>query len=232
MYNQIMNSRRGSILIVLILVVAAVVVAGAYLLGKQGVGISVLPQPTITTGTPKPPSSSNPSPQENQTTSPKPTTSTQYSVPSNWKKINCTDVGLSLSIPPDWKVSDQGCWLTYWRDAGFAPSRGNIMRVAFKGGSRRDQYIERFNDYGDVKDELVANTLVTEKSINGLDTLLLVPKDPGNHVSVSPAFIFVRNNWLYIFEMAKGEGGNLNFWNDSSFMKPYYRIIASFKFIN
>jgi hypothetical protein len=168
-------------------------------------------------------------------------TPTNFTVPANWRQIDCPEVSLKFSIPPDWKTgADKELYgnprichsLFYYRDAGFAPNRGMFERELYKNGSRRDQYINRFVDYENIRDEMFANSLTTEKNINGLEVLLIVPKDPTNHVAPNPGLIFVNGNYLYTLSLQHGDPTDKPFyyWNSAAEMKYYYQILSSLKF--
>lgn len=154
-----------------------------------------------------------------------------YTIPNNWKSVSCNDLDVSFRLPANWeKYSDRSCAVRYFRDSAFAPDRFYLERVADQGGSRREEYINRFIDYPDVKDQLYANSAVTEMNINGISVLLITPKDPTTH-GPSPALVFVHGDWLYFMQLTRGEGGKPDFWNESAYMKVYYQIFSSFKFM-
>lgn len=152
-----------------------------------------------------------------------------YTVPSNWKTWSYVSDEFSYKLPPDW-VSEGGGTLYYFRDAAFKPDRGGFTKEDFKGGSRRQLYISKFNDYNECEPQLTNNTSVVDETINGLSILKIFPINLDEPCHVTPAFVFEKNNSLYILTLLHGEGGRLDFWKETGYLDTYYKILSSIKF--
>lgn len=151
-----------------------------------------------------------------------------YVVPSNWKKWIFPEGDFSFYLPSDWVA--EGGMLYYFRDAGYKPESGTFGKVAYLGGSKRSQYIQQFNDYNECEPQLTNNTSVTEETINGLSILLIVPIDPSIPCHVTPAFVFVKNNFLYQLEMNNYEFKGGKYWNSPGYLNIFLKILASIKY--
>lgn len=231
-YDEVMQKGFAPVIVLVGVLVLVAVSAGAYYLGKSQT-LKSQNQNQIVSQTTQPTSASSiltTSPVPTITTIPTPAVSRKtYTTPANWKKWDHSDCHLSFYLPPDWVVKT-GCNIYYRRDAAFEPFRSYVSREAYKGKSRREQYIARFNDYGQCEPQLTNNTSVTESVINGVSVLKIVPKNIDLACQVTPALVFVKDNWLYswsISKLVKEEGGRSDYWNDEKFMDTFYKIIAS-----
>lgn len=142
-----------------------------------------------------------------------------YPHPSSWKTVVIGD--LSLCLPPKWEVSkESAAQIIFNRDPGYKPNVAMVNSYNYKGGSRRDEYINTRVQYEYEPDQLKSKTKVSELEINGQSVLqIAIPTFP-------EALVFVLKNKLYAVELS-----SWNLVNDSKvdFYKDIYTMIGCAK---
>ena len=158
---------------------------------------------------------------EEEGTSPTPTPITQnYPRPSSWKTITISSLKISLCLPPKWEWETDASGyghIVFNRDPAYKPNVAWINFFDYKGGSRREEYINLKVQYEYEPDKLRNETKVDEFSINGQSVLkIAIPSFP-------EAIVFVLDNKLYEVSLA-----SWNLVNDSqsAFLKDIYTMVG------
>lgn len=176
-----------------------------------------LPEPTPTSYTREVPTET---PSQEPTKVSTPTTQAQnYPRPQSWRTVVVKNKNISVCLPPKWEVADQfgNINIIFNRDPGYKPNVAQINYYDYKGGSRRDEYINLKVQYEYEPDKLKNETKVTDLSINGKSVLKIsIPSFP-------EALVFVTNNKLYAVELY-----SWNLVNDSqvAFNRDVYTMIG------
>jgi hypothetical protein len=140
-----------------------------------------------------------------------------YPKPPSWRTVVVKNKGISICLPPKWEVADEYGNIIFNRDPGYKPSVAQINYYDYKGGSRREEYINLKVRYEYEPAKLKSETKVTELYINGRSVLRIsIPSFP-------EALVFVMGNRLYAVE--------LSFWNlvndsQAAFNRDIYTMIG------
>jgi len=142
-----------------------------------------------------------------------------YPRPASWKTVNIANYGISICLPPKWEADEWG-HTVFNRDLAYKPDALWFNKFDYKGGSRRDEYINLKVQYEYEPEKLKNETKVTELTINGKSVLkIAIPFFP-------EALVFVLNNKLYEVQLA-----SWNLVNDSqsAFLKDVYTVVGCVK---
>ena len=142
-----------------------------------------------------------------------------YPRPTSWKSVNIANHGISTCLPPKWETDEWGHTI-FNRDPAYKPDVLWFNKFDYKGGSRRDEYINMKVQYEYEPEKLKNETKVSELTINGRSVLkIAIPSFP-------EALVFVLNNKLYEVQLA-----SWNLVNDSqsAFLKDVYTVVGCVK---
>jgi hypothetical protein len=208
------------------IVLAIILIGGGYFLvikKPQKKQIKTTPTPhkaMMPTATAVPTTPATPTPP----TLPSPTQVTQnYPRPSNWKTVTIPEMKISLCLPPKWVVGTEQQPITdyveifFERDPQYRPRATSIRKMAYSGGSRREEYINSKVQYEYEPEKLKKETTVQELVINGRSVLkITIP-------SFLEELVFVISNSLYSFDI---DYKNLVNDSRSAFEKDIYTIVG------
>jgi len=144
-----------------------------------------------------------------------------YLRPTSWKSVNISNHGISTCLPPKWEADEWGHTI-FNRDSAYKPDVLWFNKFDYKGGSRRDEYINMKVQYEYEPEKLKNETKVSDLTINGRSVLkIAIPSFP-------EALVFVFNNKLYEVQLA-----SWNLVNDSQsvFLKDVYTVVGCVKLL-
>jgi hypothetical protein len=148
----------------------------------------------------------------------KSSTPSQTYVPGkDWQTVTNASVGIKTCLPPKWEF-DLGM-IYFNRDPQFRPATGEIKSFAYKGGSRREEFINYLTQFDNLSPEDKAKIKVSDVSINGKSFLKI--SSPG----FAEFLVTVNGNNLY------GVSGTSTLLSQDTYMREIYTIAGCLKSI-
>lgn len=153
--------------------------------------------------------------------SPPPARSLNYPKPATWQTVSSHYLGISLCLPPKWEFADPSSGQIYFaRDPNYRPAATYIDFMLYKGGSRREEYVNAKVQYEPDPEELKKKTTVKEWNVNGKSVLeVAIPSFP-------EVLLFSLNDRLYSVSVSYDPMVNDS---KSAFRKDIFTLVGCIK---